>query len=131
MVVGAVRSAGKISGRVRETRVVTQPVAGSAPLRAFFELTAGPFLNVDGFPSSPLRRIDRASALFADLKTKIDPRAHSSVDALENLCDQRRQLAEQDRLHTLLHNWLLVHLPLSVALIILMFVHIFAALKYL
>lgn len=131
LVVGAVRSAGRVSGKVLQTRVINQAVSGSEALRAFFETVAGPFLTPDGFARSPLRRRDRAESLFADLRTRLDPKAHPAVDAIENLCDQRRQLAEQDRLHTLLHNWLLVHLPLSVALIVLMFVHAFAALKYL
>jgi hypothetical protein len=49
---------------------------------------------------------------------------------LEDLCNQRRQLILQSKIHFWLHNWLWVHLPLSVALIVLMFVHIFVALKY-
>ena len=33
-------------------------------------------------------------------------------------------------MHRWLHNWLIIHLPLSVALVILMFVHVWVALKY-
>ncbi len=131
LVVGAVRSAGKISGKVLQTRTVTQAVLGSEPFREFFDALAGPFLQHNGFADSPLRRADRAAILFADLKTKLDPRAHTAVDSIQGLCDQRRQLAEQQRLHFWLHSWLILHLPLSIALIVFMFVHAFMALKYL
>lgn len=131
MVVGAVRSAGRISGKVLQTRSPGLTVAGSESLRAFFDTVASPFLQPDGFATSPLRYDDRAAVLFSDLRTKLDPKAHPAVEALQGLCDQRRQLAEQAKLHVWMHSWLLVHLPLSVALIALMFVHIFVALKYL
>lgn len=131
IVVGAVRSAGKISGKVLQTRTILQAVAGSEPLRVFFDTVVGPFLTPKGFATSPLRRADRSSAMFADLKTKLDPLTHPVVDSIQGLCDQRRQLAEQERLHFWLHGWLIVHLPLSVGLMVLMFVHAFVALKYL
>ena len=47
-----------------------------------------------------------------------------------DLCESRRQLGEQERIHRWLHNWLYVHLPLSLALVILMFVHVWVALKF-
>ena len=79
---------------------------------------------------SPLRDIQTAATFFQNLKLQVDPQAHSAVDALAELCDQRRQFAHQKRLHHLLHNWLAVHLPLSIALIVLMWVHIFVSLRY-
>ena len=68
--------------------------------------------------------------MFRELRSFVDPAAHPVVDTIESLCDQRRQLARQARLHTWLHGWLIVHLPLSVALFVLMIAHIFYALKY-
>ena len=130
-VVGAVRSAGKISGKVLQSRSAGPSVEGSEALRVFYEQTAAPFLRPDGLKGSPLRYADRAAVIFDDLRTKLDVRAHPAAAAIENLCDQRRQLAEQQRLHFWMHNWLLVHLPLSVALMVLMVVHIYVALKYL
>ena len=131
LVIGAIRQEGKISGKVLATRVVTKAVPGSEPLRAFFEAVASPFLKPAGYAASPLRQADRAATIFADLKTRLATEAHEAVDSLRSLCDQRRELAAQHRMHVWLHIWLVVHLPLSVALIALMFVHIFAALKYL
>jgi hypothetical protein len=68
--------------------------------------------------------------IFQDLRSHLDPAAHGAVDALEDLCFQRRQFDTQARIQFWLHNWLWVHLPLSAALIVLMFVHIWAALKF-
>lgn len=130
-VVGAVRSAGKIRGKVLESRSAGPTIAGSEPLRVFYESEVSAFLRPDGFKKSPLRYADRAKVIFDNLRTKLEIPAHPAAAALENLCDQRRQLAEQQRLHFWMHSWLVVHLPLSVALIVLMFVHIYEALKYL
>ena len=55
---------------------------------------------------------------------------HSSVDDLENICEEKRQLDQQSRLHKVLHGWLLVHIPLSYALLVLGAVHAVMALKF-
>jgi hypothetical protein len=52
------------------------------------------------------------------------------VSELESLCDERRLLAEQERLHVLLHSWLMVHIPLSVVLLVLSIVHVATALYW-
>jgi hypothetical protein len=56
--------------------------------------------------------------------------AHAAVTSLEGMCEQRRQMDAQARIHFWLHNWLWVHLPLSVALIVLMVIHAFYAIKF-
>jgi hypothetical protein len=130
LVVGAVRSAGRVQGKVLETRVPEEPVHGSEPLRTFYQSTIKPFLLHGAASGSPLSSPTKADGFFQDLRTHLDPAAHGVVDALEGLCDQRRQFDTEARLQFWLHNWLWVHLPLSAALVLLMFVHIFVALKY-
>ena len=49
---------------------------------------------------------------------------------MEALCQRRRQLNLQQIIHFWLHNWLAVHLPLSVALVVLLVGHIWFALRY-
>jgi hypothetical protein len=49
---------------------------------------------------------------------------------MEELCERRRQLNVQRRLHFWLHNWLWLHLPLSLALLALLVGHVFWALRY-
>ncbi len=130
MVVGAVRSAGRVQGTVLQTSAPVAPVPDSEPLRSFFRKEVIPYMKSGRRANSPLATRNRAEAMFRDLRTQLDPRAHPTVAALENACDQRRQHDLQVRLHVWLHGWLLVHLPLSIALVVLMFVHIYVAVKY-
>ena len=53
-----------------------------------------------------------------------------TLTELEEICDERRQLADQKRLHHVMHGWLLVHVPLSMALLLLGAVHAVIALRY-
>jgi hypothetical protein len=145
LTVGAVRTAGHVQGKVVETRVPRPPVAGSEPLRGFFDGLLHPYLEeiaeaeeANGRPASrarrdgpsPLESPSKSAALFQDLRTKVPPEALDAVNALERIADQRRQLGRQQRLHVWLHSWLLVHLPLSVALLVLMFIHAIQATRY-
>ena len=54
----------------------------------------------------------------------------TALDELEALCRERRRLAEQERLHGWLHGWLLLHIPLSAALLVLGVAHAVTALYY-
>jgi len=126
--IGAVRQVGNVQGRVLQTQVIEQ-VPGSEPLARAFLNDIGPFL-LSGNNQSPLADAGKASNYFQRLRTGLDPLTHDTIGVLESYCDQRRQFNRQRRLHRLLHGWLLVHLPLSIVLIVLMFIHIFTALKY-
>jgi hypothetical protein len=130
VVVGAVRTAGRLQGNVLQTSVPSAPVPDSEALRVFFFEEILPYLEAGRRSSSPLSQRHRAEATFRDLKTQLDPKAHPTVDALAGACEQRRQHDLQSRLHGWLHGWLLIHLPLSVALVVLMFIHIYVAIKY-
>jgi hypothetical protein len=52
------------------------------------------------------------------------------LDDLESICEEQRQLTRQRRLYHFLHVWLLVHVPLSIALLVLGGVHAVMALRY-
>ncbi|MFL5244936.1 MAG: hypothetical protein ACJ8FY_22770 [Gemmataceae bacterium] len=130
MTLGAVRSVGKVQGKVLMTRVPKAPVPGAEPLRNFFENIVHGYLSGGKATGSALQYPLQAATIFADMRTKLVPEAHAALDTLEDLCNQRRQLDRQRRLHFWLHNWLLIHLPLSAALVVLMFVHVWVALKY-
>jgi hypothetical protein len=129
LVVGAVRSAGKVQGKILKT-LAPEPVPEAEPLRVFFQETVAPFLRRGTRSASPLAAGRQAGWMFQDLKTKVPPAAHETVDVLEDFCGQRRQWEEQARLHFWLHSWLWVHFPLSVALVVLMLVLVWVALKY-
>lgn len=50
-------------------------------------------------------------------------------DYLLDLCEQRRQFAMVQRYHAWLHGWLLVHIPVTVALYVVLLVHAIVALR--
>ncbi len=130
LVVGAVRSAGRIQGKVLETRAAPVAVPGAEALAAFFEETVDPFLRGTSNGISSLRQRQRAMQKFGEVKNLVPPAAHPALETLAGMCEQRRQWDQQAGLQFWLHGWLWVHFPLSVALVVLMFVHIWVALKY-
>ena len=102
----------------------------SAPLRRFYLNEVRPFLEHPAERRLLLTDSDRAQLGFAGVRTLLPARAHATVDDLQSVCDEARQLQKQQRLHHWLHLWLLVHIPISLALIVLGAVHAVMALKY-
>jgi hypothetical protein len=101
----------------------------SAPLCSFYVNEMRPFLER---PKRGNRFADVAAtnSAFAGLRTLLPAAAHATLADLEDICDEARQLARQETLHRWLHGWLLVHIPLSLALILLGAVHAVMALRY-
>jgi hypothetical protein len=130
VVVGAMGQVGGVQGRLLQTVIPAAPVAGSEILYEFYQRTVRPFLLEHAGPDSPFHSAQRSSDLFQDLRTKLDPDAFQALDALESLCEQRRQLDRQARIHFWLHSWLWVHLPLSAAVVFLLVVHACVAIRY-
>ena len=130
LVVGALRTSGAIQARVSISPSLQETLLNSKPLWDFHNEHLRKFLAAGNHEPSELADKNRSRAMFNSLRLKLEPKAHDLVTVLEDLCNQRRQLILQSKIHFWLHNWLWVHLPLSVALIVLMFVHIFVALKY-
>jgi hypothetical protein len=103
----------------------------STRLSDFYQRELRPFLeNPKALRSHPLAESQRAEAMFEQLRTLLPPPLHAAVDDLENICEEERQLARQEILHRWLHGWLLVHVPLSFALLLLGAVHAVMALRY-
>jgi hypothetical protein len=103
----------------------------SAPLRRFYLQEMRPFLEDPKKRGHRLADAEKASAAFAGLRTLLPaPAADALLDDLMEICDETRQLVHQGRLHHWLHNWLLVHIPLSLALILLGAIHAVVALRY-
>ncbi len=108
----------------------TQPLPNTDYLATNFRDVIRPYLEHGARSRSILRTTARSAEFFEVVRDQINPEAHSVVDHVENLCLQRRQFDAQERMHFWLHSWLCVHLPLSAALVVLMFVHVFVAIKY-
>ena len=102
----------------------------SVPLRRFYLQEMRPFLEHPRKRGQRLADADKARTAFTGLRTLLPVAAHATLDELLEICDETRQLARQERLHRWLHSWLLVHIPLSLALILLGAVHAFKALRY-
>jgi hypothetical protein len=64
------------------------------------------------------------------VRTLLPAAAHGTLADLEDICDEARQLRKQEQLHHWMHYWLLIHIPLSLALILLGAVHAVMALRY-
>jgi len=79
---------------------------------------------------SPLNDRGQSERLFEGLHRLMPERGWKTVDALEEICEEKRQLDRQIVLHRILHGWLLVHIPLSVGLLVLGFVHAVGSLRY-
>jgi hypothetical protein len=102
-------------------------------LRAFHAEQLRPFLAAPAPRRSPLLSDLRSETLFSALRRRLGSRgndaAANALDRLEEVCRDRRRLAEQEHMYRWLHGWLLLHVPLSVALLVLGVVHAVVALR--
>ncbi len=124
----ATTSSGPAVAAVAETIVLTEEER--APLRKFYLSEMRPFLEQPKLRGTRLGNADKAHGTFSGLQTLMPPAAQTTLQDLEDICDEARQLVRQERLHHLLHGWLLVHIPISLALILLGAVHAVMALRY-
>jgi len=102
----------------------------SSELRRFLRAEVQPYLGKTGARGKRLGNPSLAPAMFRQLRVLFPPALHASIDNLENICDEKRQLDKQNRLHKLLHGWLLVHIPLSYALLVLGAWHAVVAVRF-
>jgi hypothetical protein len=119
----------EISANAALASVMRLDADETAALREFYVNELRPFLQ------APARGQSFANALwsharFAKLRPLVPAAIHPAIADLESICEEERQLLSQERLHRVLHAWLIVHVPLSFALMALAVVHIIAALRY-
>jgi hypothetical protein len=101
----------------------------SAPLREFYRHELRAFLEKPDAPHS-LSDPATAAARFQKIRTLVPASFHAAITDLENICEEERQLRRQSRMHVVLHGWQLVHVPLSIALLVLAVVHVVMALRF-
>jgi hypothetical protein len=99
------------------------------PRRRFLAEEVEQYLKHGKRSRSALVSASRAEQLFAEMLSRF-PGEESALARLRELCAVRRVYDEQARIHWWLHNWLWVHVPLSVLLCALLALHIITALKY-
>jgi len=102
----------------------------SVPLRRFYLKELRPFLENPRQRGLRLGDAAKSGSAFSGLRTFLPAAAHATLSDLEDICDEARQLTRQERLHRWLHGWLLLHIPLSLALILLGAIHAVVALRF-
>ena len=125
----AVTSAAEESGGVIVTLVQMEEDVRNE-LTRFYNQELRPFLEKAGGKGCEIADRTNSVALFANLKTLLPDEIHPVIADLESICEEKRQLDHQIVLHRLLHGWLFIHAPLSLALIIMGAIHAVIALTY-
>jgi len=123
-------SAGASAAVAAAPEIILLSEEEGAPLRRFYVQEMRPFLENPKQHSQRLGDAQKAASAFAGLRTLLPAAGHAALDDLSDICDEARQLRRQERLHHWLHDWLLLHIPFSLALILLSAVHAVMALRY-
>lgn len=123
-------SSGEVELKRAAAATLKRPdVAALKPLRNVVLEQVMPFLD-SVRADHPLADERYANATFEQLRKVTPTDLTDLIDDIEEICDEKRQLDRQQRLHRLLHGWLFVHVPLSYALLVLALVHAIVALRY-
>ncbi len=114
--------------------MLTVPELGEevAAFNLYFESEVRPYLVAPRAQARrhPLANRTRSAQEFDNYRKLFPQPAWEPITALEEVVEEKRQLDHQLHLHHLLHSWLLCHLPLSAALLLLGFIHAVVALHY-
>jgi len=89
-----------------------------------------PFLRDPEHSRSALADRGKARVFFEALRRQSPASVHESLNDLESICEEERQLRAQRQKYLLLHAWLLVHVPLSITLLVLGGIHALVAIHY-
>lgn len=104
-----------------------EPAEGSEPLREFYLGEVKAYLETG---RGRLSAVPSRQAVFSHVRTLSGPAVHEALARIEALCEERRTLAIQTSLHRWLHEWLLYHVALAAALMVLSVVHAVTAVYY-
>lgn len=109
---------------------VAIPDESAAKLSAFYARELRPFLEKPKTWRHPLGDAQKAAGIFRQLRVFLAPAMHTMLEDLADICEEERQLTRQERMHRVLHGWLLLHIPLSYAVLVLTAAHAWMALRY-
>ena len=99
-------------------------------LTRFYSNELRPYLEQGGGRGTALADRNSSAAMFTSMKKLLPEPVHLLIGDLESICQEKRELDRQVVLHRILHGWLLVHVPLSFALLLMGVVHAVVALRY-
>ncbi len=95
-----------------------------------YTYTILPFLNDPEAPGAELANPARSEAVFQSVYRRMPVAVHPMLEDLESICEEERQLTQQRKYYHVLHGWLIVHVPLSIALLVLGGIHAIVAVQY-
>lgn len=100
-------------------------------LKAFYEMYVLHYLRNPASRRHALGRVNSAPLLFDGIRERVaGSEMADPLTRLTQMCDESRARVKQARMYRWLHGFLLIHIPPSIALLILMAVHAVRALYY-
>ena len=121
----AARGGVAVAGRPPET-----PDDGLSRLAGFYDREVKPYLKGSSRNPATLGDDETAALLFSLERESTPPGFHETLDQWERLCSDARRLYAQVRVHRWLHGWLITHVPLSAALVVLVVVHAIMSIRF-
>jgi len=112
------------------TTLLTVEFRSAVQVRGMYEKQVRDYLTAEGAHGHQLGDRKASKLFFTRMRTLAPQSIHSIVDDLENICEEKRDLDRQARMHRVLHTWLLGHIPLSIALVVMGGIHAIIALHY-
>ena len=114
---------------VKSVAAVEMEPDDKARFKRAYESTVRPFLEAPG-GTATLADEQKSGMIFESLRRSFPTELHTVIGDLQGICEEERQLIRQRRMYHWLHVWLLVHVPASIALLVLGGVHAILALRY-
>lgn len=106
------------------------PLSPKESLRFFYTSEVHPFLQPQPPADAAMLLSTRALQRFSQLERALPDQLQPMLADIRAICDERRMLLTQERYQRWLHGWLIVHVPLSMALLVLGILHAVMSLYY-
>ena len=110
--------------------VASAPLPRSEPLRELYTESVRRYLSGDDGGTSLLADRARAGQVLRRYRAMLPDELHGVVAKLETICDGCRRVRARRKIENWVQGWMAVHVPLTVALVILAVLHAVFALRY-
>jgi hypothetical protein len=111
------------------TKIAPPSAVQVSELRQFYLELIRPQLPLCAPSRGWMEKMRQATLACRIRQNSVHPRFVAIFDRLHDVCEQRRQFAFVQRYHRWLHGWLLVHIPATVALYVILAIHVVTALR--
>ncbi len=103
---------------------------GYAALSRFYREAIVPFFRTPLSTRVLLANAAETTLAFDALRGGVDSRLHTDIDRIRAICDDTLQRAAEARYRRAMEGWRLLHVPLAMLTLVLLFVHAIAAIYY-